>query len=211
MFLWFQIHTNNSLFQQLSKGSEFLLFLANTIGSKPWPKIIDSYLLGELTAVHVTLHFLVEALCFCEQEVAVLNRRPLEGLSSFSEKTWHLAISLQSVWELFSRDTFFFVIISTCPQRDVLWAYCLIYVVTPIFFCVGLRRCMSGWPSGTSYSSWRPGIWSNSTTCTVTAFPWSYGSSLPPGLRVRTGEKWLNFWALLWKQFFLLLFANICH
>lgn len=55
---------------------------------------------------------------------------------------------------------------------------------------IGLRRSVSGWPSGTSYSSWRPGIWSNSTTCTVTAFPWNYGSSSPPGLRVKTGKKW---------------------
>lgn len=51
-----------------------------------------------------------------------------------------------------------------------------------------LGDVVSAWLSGTSCSSWRPGIWSSSTTCTATASPWSCGSSWHPGLRVRTGK-----------------------
>lgn len=84
---------------------------------------------------------------------------------------------------------------------------------------IGLRRSVSGWPSGTSYSSWRPGIWSNSTTCTVTAFPWNYGSSSPPGLKVKTGKKWFLIYFMKDYIFslvgnynaFPLLCLGVCH
>lgn len=65
---------------------------------------------------------------------------------------------------------------------------------------------MSGWPSGTSYSSWRPDTWSNSTICIVTVFQWNYDSSLPPGLKVKIGMNLLNF--SLTKAAFVSSFVN---
>lgn len=132
----------------------------------------------ELTAVHGGLYFLVKALCFSEQEVTALNRRPPMGLSSFSEKTWYLATSLSAIVHLnhvIILKKYYWYMSSHKLSLGLLFNPCC-YV-----HLLGFRWYMSGWPSGTSYSSWRPGIWSNSTTCTVTAFPWSYGSSLPHG------------------------------
>lgn len=180
--LWFHIHTYSS-FSKKTKV-QFSLFLANTVGAKPWPKIINSYLLRDLslTAVLDDLYFSVEAECFTEQEVT------LSQLPAITDIQLFLVSYLLQACKTFSF-FFFKIITSMCPPRDFLWLCCLIYVVNLYLFCVGLRRCLSGWPSGTSYSSWRPGIWSNSTTCTVTASPWNYGSSLPPGSRVRIGKK----------------------
>lgn len=69
--LWFQIHTYSSFSKKRKCG--FHCFVANTVGAKPWPKIINSYLLGDLTltAVLDDLYFLVEAECFTEQEVTL--------------------------------------------------------------------------------------------------------------------------------------------
>lgn len=63
------------------------------LGKKHWWKIINSNLLRKQTAVPGGLYFLVEALCFSEQEVTVLNRRPRIGLSSLSGQPWQLAVS----------------------------------------------------------------------------------------------------------------------
>ncbi len=58
-------------FNSSEKDVWFLLFHANTSGAKPRSKITNSYPLGDLTAVHVDLYFLVKAECFSEQEVPV--------------------------------------------------------------------------------------------------------------------------------------------
>lgn len=66
---------------------------------------------------------------------------------------------------------------------------CFCFLVSNEFLITSLfLSCRSTWPSGISYSSWRRGIWSSCITCTVTASPWSCGSSWPPGSRARTGE-----------------------
>lgn len=80
----FVFHFNSHTpFHQLNGEKTMVaLFLVNKPG--PGPKVTDCYLLSRLTAVYSGLYFLVEAGCFTEQEVTVLNRRPPESLSSFS-------------------------------------------------------------------------------------------------------------------------------
>lgn len=179
--LWFHIHTYSSFF--LKTKVQFSLFLANTVGAKPWPKIINSYLLRDLslTAVLDDLYFSVEAECFTEQEVT------LSQLPAITDIQLFLVSYLLQACKTFS--FFFLNNYQYVPSQRFSLAILLNLCCYLYLFCVGLRRCLSGWPSGTSYSSWRPGIWSNSTTCTVTASPWNYGSSLPPGSRVRIGKK----------------------
>lgn len=51
---------------------------------------------------------------------------------------------------------------------------------------------VSGWPNGTSSSSWTLGTWSSCTSSTATASPWSFGSSWRLGLKVKIGKSSLG-------------------